>query len=166
MMRATAIGVAALWAVGLALFSGCASAPAKPAVPQLEARFYLEINAQGVPLISLPQSGVQVAVGPKPVITEFDIVNVELAQVELGRCLLFQLTPAAGRDLYRISVANQGRRLVLFLNNAPIGARRIEQPLAGAAIMIFVEQPDSTLPALVEKLKAACVEAQRIAAKR
>ena len=37
----------------------------------------------------LPQSGVSLSVNSKPVITEGDIVNVELVQVDLGKCLLF-----------------------------------------------------------------------------
>ncbi len=115
--------------------------------------------------MSLPKSGVRVTIGPKPVFTEGDIVNVELMQVELGKCLMFQFTPAAARDLYRVSGSNQGRRLVLFLNNVVVGARRMEMPLSEGRFLVFVELEDSALPALVENLKKTSVALQRAAAR-
>ena len=105
-------------------------------------------------------------IGPKPVLTEGDIVNVELMQVELGKCLMFQLTPAAARDLYRISGSNQGRRLVLFLNDVAVGARRMEGPLAEGRVFVFVEMADAALPDLVENIKKTSVALQRAAARK
>ena len=138
---------------GLILFSGCQSTrPPEP--PPLVARFYLEARPgeAGVP-VQLPVSGVNLTVGAKPVFSEYDLVNAEVAHVELGSCLLVQLTPAAARDLYRLSVASLGRRLVLFLNDAPLGARRLEQAMPDGTILVFVERPDAELPGLVERLK-------------
>lgn len=138
---------------GLVLFSGCQSAK-PPEQPPLFARFYLEARSgeAGVP-VQLPVSGVGITVGAKPVFSEYDVVNAEVARVELGSCLLLQLTPAAARDLYRLSVASLGRRLVLFLNDVPLGARRLEQAMPDGTILVFVERPDAELPALVERLK-------------
>ena len=44
--------------------------------------------------------------------------------MELGKCLMFQLTPAAARDFYRLTGSHQGRRLVLVscLDNLLKGA--------------------------------------------
>src|SRR5882672_8129891 len=110
--------------------AGCNSLGSSPRnfTPTL-ARFFLETTDAGASTVVLPISGVRVAIGDKPVFAENDIVDVDLAQVELGRCLLFHLTPSAARDLYRFSGANQGRRLVLVLNNVPVGARRIDSPI-------------------------------------
>lgn len=148
-------------ACGLA---GCQTKPKKDFVPVI-ARFVLEANSGRTSELVLPVSGVKIQVMPKPVFSEFDLVNVEEAQVELGRCLLFQLSPAAGRDLYRLSAANQGRRLVLLLDGRAVGARVIERPLEGGEIFTFVEIPDAELPVLVERLKRTTQELRREAAK-
>lgn len=140
---------------------GCHTAP-RDYTPTA-ARFYLE--ADGGTTLTLPQSGVRIAVAAKPVISEFDVVNVEIAQVELGRCLLFQLTPSAARDLYRLTASHQGRRLVLTLDGRAVGARRIDGPFGDGTVLIFVELPDDQLPALVRNLKLTSGELQRAAAK-
>lgn len=137
----------------MACVAGCATQPARPAATAV-ARFFLETPRGEGAQAKLPRSEVTIAIQPKPVITEFDLANVEIAEVELGRCLLFQLTPEGSRDLYRLTAANQGRRLVLVVDGGPLGARRIEQPFEGGVILIFVERPDEELPALVRDLRA------------
>lgn len=149
----------------LGLLVGCQSGT-RDAANDIFARFFLEADGRGTTVVTLPVSEVRLPISPKPVLTEFDIVNVELAQVELGRCLLFQFTPAATRDLYRLTAANQGRRLVLFLNGAPVGARRIDAPLGEGSVLIFVERSDETLPVLVANLKRTSAQLQKEAARK
>jgi hypothetical protein len=74
---------------------------------------------------------------------------------------LLQVTPAAARDLYRLTGANQGKRLVLTLNDVALGARQIEAPLAEGSVMIFVEMTDAALSDLVRDLKRTSAEVQR-----
>ena len=145
--------------LGLLFAAGCQSPPPPDYSPTL-ARFFLE-NPSGAVGMRLPQSGVQLAVAPKPVLTEFDFVDVAVAQVELGRCLMFQLTPAAARDLYRLSVPNQGRRLVLVVNGVPLGARRIDRPLDDGAVLVFAEVADEALLSLANNLRKTSAELQR-----
>ena len=151
---------------GLVGFAGCATTAAKRTAPPTVARLYLETTDERATTLVLPLSGVRVAVGTKPVFTETDFIGAEVMQVELGRCLMLQLTSAATRDLYRLTASNQGRRLVLVLNDVASGARRIEGPLAEGAVMIFVEIPDAALPALVESLRQTSAELQRAAARK
>jgi hypothetical protein len=157
-------------AVGLLLvtvaFAACQTEPVTGDFKPALARFYLESGETQVARIVLPQSGVAVAIGPKPVLTEGDIVNVEVVQVDLGKCLLFQFAPAAARDLYRLSASHQGRRLVLMLDGAPVGARRIDGPLSGGEVLVFVEMPDEALPELVVRLKRSADKIQRDLAKK
>ncbi|MBI2510687.1 MAG: hypothetical protein HYV96_01795 [Opitutae bacterium] len=158
--------------VGLATIvfalAGCGTPPneATQDYAPLVARFYLEAkpDESGV-AVTLPQSGVTIAVAPKPVVVEYDIANAEIAQVELGRCLLVQLNGAAARDLYRLSVTANGRRLVLALNDRFVGARRIDQALEGGVMLIFVELPDEELPALVGRLKRTSADLAEAARK-
>lgn len=151
-----------------ALVGGC-QAPLRRAAPDyapLVARLYLEARS-GEPgvAVELPQSGVTLNVSPKPVVVEYDIANAEVAQVELGRCLLLQLNAAAARDLYRFSVGAVGRRLVLALNDQFVGARRIEHAMADGNILIFIEVPEGELPPLVERLKRTAVDLAEAARK-
>ncbi|MBP7140976.1 MAG: hypothetical protein KBA71_03640 [Opitutaceae bacterium] len=128
----------------------------------LIARFFVESRASeyGRP-VTLPQSGVFVSIDPKPVIMEFDITDAEVAEVALGKCLLFRLTPAAARDLYRLTGSAQGRRLVLSLNDQIVGARKIDRPLEDGTILVFVERPDSELPDMVLRLKRTSGEIRK-----
>ena len=70
------------------------------------------------------------------------------------------------RDFYRLSVTQQGRRIVLLLDEAGVGARRIDGPIANGAIFIFVERPEESLPALVENLKKSSAALQRAIARK
>lgn len=149
--------------VMLLLLAGCQSAPAVKSKSEL-ARFYLESGEEPTALLTLPQSGLQISVKPKPVFTEYDIVNVEIAQAELGQCLAIQLTPEATLDLYRLTLDKQGSRLVLVLGGVPFGARRMSEPLDQGTIFVFLEVPDASLPALVATLKETCVALHPLAA--
>lgn len=139
----------------LALFflAGCQSKPEPMKVP-LIARLFLEARP-GEPALplQLPVSGVTIKVNPKPVFLESDIIDAVLVRVNLGWCIMLKFTPAAGRDLYRLSVGNLGRRLVLTFNDQPAGARRIDQAMGEGSMLIFVEVDDVNLPPLVERLR-------------
>lgn len=158
---AAAMSVAFVLGVG-----GCQSSKTPRDYTPMTTRLFLEsASGDGTP-VTLPQSGVRLTVNAKPVITEGDIVNVELVQVDLGKCLLLQLTPSATRDFYRLSVAHQGRRVVILVNNEALGARRIDGPITNGAVFIFVELPESQLPTLVENLKKSSVAVQRELARK
>jgi len=151
----------ALVCVMLAI-AGCASSRAPSDYKPTWARFFLEAasGADGTAL-TLPRSGVDLTVNAKPVITEGDILDVELVQVDLGKCLAFQLTPTAARDFYRMSGSHQGRRLALVIDGEPLGARRIDGAIAEGVVVVFVEVADEQLPALVNNLKKSSSAMQR-----
>jgi hypothetical protein len=157
---------ALLAAVLVSFSSGCASSSAPRDYHPTWARFFLESSsADGTPL-KLPKSEVSLVVNTKPVITEGDILDVELVQVDLGKCLMFQLTPAATRDFYRLSVMYHGRRLALVVDGAALGARRIDGAITNGAVYVFVELPDDALPALVENLKKSATALQKEIARK
>lgn len=151
----------------LLLGAGCGSlGSTDPAVPATPIRFHLESADGKGPVVELPRSGVKMSINAQPVITESDVIDADVARVELGDCLRFQLTGAGARDLYRLTASHQGRRLVLFLNGAPVGARRIDGPFADGAIMIFVELDDAALPVLAETVKKSSAALQKEIARR
>jgi hypothetical protein len=139
--------------LGALLTSGCQTKPPSAMDQPMVARFFMEVRP-GTPgtAVQLPVSRVVLNVNPKPVLVEYDIADVNFAKVDLGWCLYFQFTAAAARDLYRLSASNLGGRLVLMLNNAPVGARRLDQPIADGNLLIFVEVPNEELPPIAERL--------------
>lgn len=152
--------------LGALLLAGCQSGQSPRDFTLTLPRFFLEsADARGTEVV-LPKSGVRLTVNAKPVLTEGDIVNVELVQVDLGKCLVFQVTKAAARDLYRLSASSQGRRLVLTLDGVAVGARRLDGPISDGAVFVFVEIADSALPKLVDDLKQSSAALQRAIARK
>jgi hypothetical protein len=143
----------ALLLAGL-LLGGCQSKPPSPLDQPLIARFYMEVRS-GTPGIvaQMPTSKISLNVAAKPVLVETDIVKVDFAKVDLGWCLYFEFTPTAARDLYRLSTANIGGRLMITLNDTPIGVRRIDQPLNDGTLLIFIEVPNEELPPIAARLQ-------------
>lgn len=151
--------------ITLCALAGCQTAKPKD-YKTMWSRFFLEATAgDGTPL-TLPQSNVHVTVNSKPVVTEGDILNVELVQVDLGKALMFQLTGSASRDFYRLSGTNQGRRLVLVVNDLPLGARRIDGAIANGVIYVFPEVPEAEMAELVTNLKKSALALQQEIAKK
>lgn len=138
----------------LLFLNGCQTKPASPLDQTLVARFFMEVRP-GTPgvTVQLPVSKVTLNINPKPVLVEYDITDVEFAKVDLGWCLYFKFNAAAARDLYRLSAANLGGRLVLTLNDSPIGVRRLDQTIADGGLLIFLEVPNEDLPPIAERLK-------------
>ncbi|MBL9207053.1 MAG: hypothetical protein JNN01_18325 [Opitutaceae bacterium] len=146
--------------------AGCRSSTS-PVTPPVIARVYLEADARETgKAVVLPQSGVTLQIAPKPVLMEFDFIDVQEMQVPLGRCLAFRLTIAAGRDLFRLTGRQQGRRLVLTLNDEVLGARRIDQAIDDGLLLIFLEVPDERLPALAQSLRSTSTEIQHRLARK
>lgn len=155
--------------LGFAIFllAACQSSSPPPASSApLIARFYLETIADETAVtMRLPQSGISLRISPKPVFSEYDIIDAEVARVELGLCVLVKLTPAATRDLYRLSVPAQGRRLVLSLNDVFLGVHRIERAMADGVVPVFLEVPDEQLPDIVKQLKNTSADLARVGQK-
>jgi hypothetical protein len=107
----------------------------------------------GGEVMTLPVSGTSIAVHGEPLMTEFDIRNVELVKVDMGLALLLQVTPSAARQLYRASVSNMGGRIVLAVNGTAIGARRIDGAIQDGNFYTFVEVDDAELEELVLNIK-------------
>ncbi len=145
---------------------GCNTSSKKKDYDTMIARFLIEANErESFATVTLPVSGVQIAVNNKPIVTEFDYTGVSLAQSDLGKFLVFNLTADAARDLYRITGSNQGKRLVLFINEKPVGARMIDGAFNTGSLAVFAALPDETLPELVKNLDGTSVEMQKKIAK-
>lgn len=145
---------------------GCNSSTKKKDFEPTVARFFMEdTEGTGFASVTLPVSGVQIAINNKPVVTEYDFAGVELAQADLGKFLVFSLTGDASRDVYRLTGSNQGKRLVLFINGKPVGARPIDRAFSSGSIAVFVAIDEELLPELVKNMHATSVDLQEKIAK-
>lgn len=125
------------------------------------ARFLMEADeGDGFATVTLPISEVKISVNNKPVVTEYDFTGVDMAESDLGKFLVFYLTPETTRDLYRVTGSNQGKRLVLFINGRPVGARKIDRPFNTGSIAVFPELSDDLLPKLVKNLDGTSKDLQ------
>lgn len=127
------------------------------------ARFFLEsVSSEGYgAAVALPVSGIQIPLQGQAIVSEYDYLAVDVVDVDLGRCLVFTLKPAAAREFYQISVGNQGKRLVLIVNGEPLGVRLIDGPIADGRIFVFLEVSDSNLMELARKLKETNFDIQK-----
>ncbi|MEM9161057.1 MAG: hypothetical protein AAGB46_18560 [Verrucomicrobiota bacterium] len=127
------------------------------------ARFVLEADEgnEYASIAEMPVSRVRIPVNGKAVLSEFDILDVQVAEVEFGKCLVFGLTQEAGRAFMRDSSLSRGKRLVLLLNGRPIGARRIQAPITDGRVYIFLETKDENLEEIARDIRGTSLDAQR-----
>jgi len=148
----------------LGLFVGCKrdDDPENRRVPRLmiEARGVNYGNLTGSTAV-LPLSGTQIPLQREPLVSEFEIANVELVKVDMGMALLIQLTEKGARALYRGSVSNNGGRVVLTVNGNPIGARRLSGAIEDGNLYTFVEIDDEELGQLVLDIRQTLNEIQK-----
>lgn len=111
--------------------------------------------------LSLDRSGAEINVVGSPVLDFTHIQQIHLVQVDLGLCLLFQLNEQGARDLFRLTVENPGKRIVLTLNGVPVGMRFLEGQIRDGLLFMFLELPDSTLEDLVEQMQDSVESLQR-----
>lgn len=108
--------------------------------------------------VVLPVSQTKIALEKDPLVTEFEIVNVELVKVDLGLALMFEFTEKGARELYRGSVTNKGSRVVLTVNGNAIGAQRFGSAVSDGKWYTFVEVDDDELGELVLDMRESLFE--------
>ena len=122
----------------------------------------VQYGDMGGPVVTLPVSQTSIPLQKEPVVSEFEIVNVELVKVELGLALMVQTSSTGARQLYRSSVTNMGNRIVLMINGNAVGAQRIGAAIEDGRFFTFVELPDEELGDLVLEIKDSLVELQKM----
>ena len=149
-----ALHIVLLAILGLAL-TGCQSDKIEGPLYMLD--FYLEASPnlpeRYINQASLPLSELEVTINSRPIFNHFSVDRVELVEVELGLAMLFQLDQPATRDLYRYTVDNRGRRILITVNGAPVGARLIDEPIANGILMAFLEKTDDEMHELAGNLQ-------------
>ncbi|MCH6255776.1 hypothetical protein MLD52_04410 [Puniceicoccaceae bacterium K14] len=146
------------------LLAGCSTMnggldPEKALIPRF---VFEELSNEGYAnLAILPISDVRIPVKNEASISEYDILDVSAVDTEYGKCLQFNLTPAASRDFYRESVSNQGRRLVLLVNGKAMGVRRVDGANDSGTIYIFAEIAEEDLVEYAKEMKGTILEIRK-----
>jgi hypothetical protein len=139
----------------LGLLAGCQAtkAPATGAVGGA-ARFYLEsLSDESGTVVQLPGSDVTLTVLRRPVLTEYDIIAVEVIADDKGAVLRFRFTAEAGLALQRMSVARQSRRLVLLVDGDARGVVGLVAEISDAELVVPVPGETAQLQALVARIQ-------------
>lgn len=162
-MRYLRFGLGLVFVSVAFLALGCGSSGSKKKdYDTVAVRFLFEADQRDAgALIRLPTSGTTVRVQPKSLFTEYDITKVDVVSNEFGPALLFQLTSAAARDLFRQTLTAQGRRIVTTVNGQPIGAVRIDRPISQGVILTYVELPPEDLIQLASDITRTSEDARK-----
>lgn len=144
-----------LLAVAALCLSGCKSDEITGPLYMLD--FYLEASPnlpeRYINKTALPLSELELTINARPILNHFSVDRVELVQVELGLAMLFQFDQLSARELYRHTAGNQGKRIVITVNGAPVGARVIDVPIANGVLMAFLEMTDEEMHELAANLQ-------------
>ena len=136
-------------AIGIVLLSLSACNTAKPTHT---VRFYPESRGSAdnfTRTLKMPLSGVEFNVLRKPAIWEEHILQVDLVKVASGDLALrFVFDDFGTRELYRQSASNLGGRMLLVINEVPLGARQFDGPITDGVYFTFMEMA----PAEMEEL--------------
>lgn len=137
------------------LLAGCQStqAPAPGAAGGV-ARFYLEsLSDESGTVVQLAGSDMTLTVLRRPVLTEYDIVAVDVISDETGAALRFRFTPEAAVDLQRMSVARISRRLVLLVNGDARGIVRLVGEIPNGELVVPVAGEAAQLQELAARIQ-------------
>jgi tetratricopeptide (TPR) repeat protein len=140
----------------------------------LRAKFYVGVHSNDVKRnrakVSLPDntdldfgtleytlpSNQSIRIIPLPVINEYEIQNVDMAQTAAGKGLLFYFDSAATSRLSKLTTNSRSLSLVLLIDDKPMGVRPIDAQILNGQLFTLVEIPDELLDKLVFSLKETC----------
>lgn len=149
------------------VLSGCNTARKKNPEPEkiYLTRFYLEADQQVPPnlttRVKMPLSETEVVVGSRPFLTESNIVNVELVQVEVGPpeaadtalALAFYFDRNGTSAFFPLTANNVGKRILLTINSQPVGLMPIQGPVSTGEWLTFTELKDEQMPETITALR-------------
>lgn len=148
----------------LAVLSGCRTF-SRDDFPRQVARFYVETSEMYPErfrvAVTLPYSESTIQIDPRVQIAEWDIDDVRVFETELGFAMAFFLTTDAARDIQMLTYSNRGRRLVLVVNEVPVGAKMIDRGIEDGIVRMYLEVPDEELEDLAINITKTSELAQR-----
>ncbi|MGA2052639.1 MAG: hypothetical protein ABSH19_04940 [Opitutales bacterium] len=144
------LAVAILAWAGLAL-SSCSTGKELP--NKLITFEFQTIDPQEGKSLTMPMSGLTYRYVENSGLTEVDLDGVQEVENQNVPCLLFTFSTAGQRALYRDTASHEGLMMFTFVNDQPIGACRITQPIEDGQLVVFVEIPPDQLTSYVADLQ-------------
>lgn len=145
------------------VFTGC-----KEKDPTHTVRFFIENPSAGrtgvwAKPMTMEDSGLTYYVKPDPLLTEANITNIQLVKVQSGHmAFLFHLDEFGSRALYRASVSDNGRMLILTINGKAVGARQLDGAISDGRLYTFTELPDAEMEKLYNELVENTTKVQEL----
>jgi hypothetical protein len=137
--------------LSLVALAGCSTANSGP--HHTVARFYLESSAENAVHVQLSPTAEKIGVNQQPLITEYNYSDVAVTQSAVGAGLRFKLTPAAIRAVHDLVEANATARIVLLIDNKPVGAARLVQAFDGFGLAVLVGIEPDKLARIAEEVR-------------
>jgi len=110
--------------------------------------------------VTMPVSKTEIHVLREPVVGEYEIINIDMVQFDLGIGVQIHVTERGARALYRNSVTHRGQRIVLLANDRAIGARTIDGDMTDGRFYMYLEMPDDEVEQFVLDLRESIAELQ------
>ncbi len=146
--------------LGVLASPGCTPFP-----PKYVVRFYMETRPNYPEnwrrQVTLPVTQATYYVHPNPVLIEGDPAGADIAEVPAGKGVLFHFKDREAKTLWQVTAGNIGRRMVLTVNEMPLGVRLIEEPITDGELFMFVELSEKDLPEFMEDLKSSIRRSRR-----
>ena len=122
----------------LAALGGCAApGPADGKSQRVEVRFHLASNDPNSGWTArTDELGNPLYVESQPVLTETDIANAAAFEGSSGYLLRLELTTVGADTLERVTRANQGRRLAVYIDREIAAAPVMRATIAGGQVLI------------------------------
>jgi hypothetical protein len=146
------------FAVSCILLVGCATSH-HTQKPTKTVCFYVEASEIQSDIIRpgvarMPLSGYSFLFYPEPVLSAYLLSDISVIEAELGPCLCFQFNLEGTQALQNLTTAHQGQRLLLFVEDEPLGFVYITEPVRDGRLFIFIEAEDKQVQPYVNKIKS------------
>ena len=86
--------------------------------------------------VSVPKTGLTIAVDPFPILTEKDLAAAEYQSGGTGVAILLQFDIHGLMVLQEATTREHGEYLVIFLNNRPVAALRTQRAIENGQILL------------------------------
>lgn len=118
------------------ILTGCATKGSVKREVTIEFRLGYDTPKEGTVPIHIPGLIQPVYIEPYPLLTRMDIINVSLLEDAFGPALEFIFTPVGAVRFQEITATNIGNRIVVLVDNQPVAAPIVKEPItAGRAII-------------------------------
>ena len=136
----------------IVLMTGCALFSKKE--PEATFALYEQVHpalpASRVQQVEVPKTGLKIPISTLPTLTEYDVESAILKGAATGTAILLQFNMHGRMVLQETTIRARDNYLVIFLNNRPVAALRIDQPITNGQLLLEGDFGDEEAKQAVE----------------